>query len=155
MSFYVLYGILLMLFGAITLLQGSMLTRLSHSQLLYGWLHYLPWNMYTLLLWFISSSSFLNDRNPCTSEDGENVMWVPESYQYQLNVPGSYGCDSECVDFKHNFRVIFSNIWINSTIEWMPEDIVDCKSTLVQVMAWCHFLDLYRPQGSNYFVMDY
>ena len=30
------------------------------------------------------------------------------------------------------------SIQVNITLEWMPEDHVDGKSTLIQVMAWCH-----------------
>ena len=29
------------------------------------------------------------------------------------------------------------DIQLNITLEWMPKDIIDDKSTFVQVMAWC------------------
>ena len=48
--------------------------------------------------------------------------------------------------FKFNFRkVIFKLTWVNGSwaisheiaLRWMPLDLTDDKSTLVQVMAWC------------------
>ena len=49
--------------------------------------------------------------------------------------------------FQFNFRkVIFKLTLVNGgwsisykiALRWMPQDLTDDKSTLVQVMAWCH-----------------
>ena len=41
-----------------------------------------------------------------------------------------------------NFHAIFSNWWLKylsgNDLRWMSLDLSDDKSTLVQVMAWCH-----------------
>ena len=39
---------------------------------------------------------------------------------------------------KHNLRIVILSVQVNITVEWKPEYLDDCKSTLVMVMAWCH-----------------
>ena len=58
---------------------------------------------------------------------------------FNLLSPERYGFDFERVNFENivNIRMII-------TLEWMPEDFVDIKSTLVQAMAW------YRQASSHY-----
>ena len=53
-------------------------------------------------------------------------------------VPGRCDCGFKCVNFKHNLGIYILNNHVNITPEWMPEDVVDGKSTLVQIMAWCY-----------------
>ena len=47
------------------------------------------------------------------------------------------GCDFKCEKFKCNMVIDIWSIQVNITLEWMSEDQIDDKSTLVQVMAWC------------------
>ena len=49
-----------------------------------------------------------------------------------LLYPERCGCDFQRVNFEN------MSIQIIITLEWMPVDFVDSKSTLVQVMAWYH-----------------
>ena len=62
------------------------------------------------------------------------------------------------VEFQRNFRkVIFLLIlvidgWSKIVLKWMPMDLTDGKSTLVQVMAWCrqtisHYLSQCWPRS--------
>ena len=44
--------------------------------------------------------------------------------------PGRRGCDLKCVYFKQNMRTDIMSIYVNITLEWMPRDPVDKKSTL-------------------------
>ena len=40
--------------------------------------------------------------------------------------------------FQTHLGIDIWGILVNITLEWMPENPVDGKSTLFQVMAWCH-----------------
>ena len=62
------------------------------------------------------------------------------SHLHYLNLfsIGRCVCDFKYVNFKHNFGIVILSIEVTITLEWMLEDLVDGKSTLVQVMAWCH-----------------
>ena len=57
--------------------------------------------------------------------------------ELKLLFPEKCGWDFKCVKFKHNLKIEILNIQVNITLEWMPEDFIGDKSTLVQVMAWC------------------
>ena len=64
------------------------------------------------------------------------------------------GCGFKCVNLKHNLGIDILSVQLNITLEWIPEDLVDVKSTLVQVMAWCcqatsHYLNQCWPRSSN------
>ena len=61
-------------------------------------------------------------------------------FHMHLNLvsPGRCSYDFECAIVKHNLGVDSLSIHANIILEWMPEDLVEGKSTLVQVMAWCH-----------------
>ena len=53
-------------------------------------------------------------------------------------------------NFKQNLGIDILSIQVKTTLEWMPEDLTDGKSKLVQVMAWCcqetrHYLNQYWP----------
>ena len=51
--------------------------------------------------------------------------------------PGGSGCDSKNGIFN---LILLIGIFISShgnALRWMPQDLTDDKSTLVQVMAWC------------------
>ena len=52
--------------------------------------------------------------------------------------PGKCDCDFKWVNLKHSLGIDVLSIPVNITLEWMPEDLIDGKSTLVQVMARCH-----------------
>ena len=88
----------------------------------------------------------------------------------QLNslAPGRSGCDSKNKSFNLVFLIDIFKSSHDNALWWMPWDLTDDKSTLVQVMAWCrqassHYLSLYwlsflspygvaRPQWLNWSV---
>ena len=41
---------------------------------------------------------------------------------------------------------IFKSSYDN-VLRWMPQNLTDDKSTLVQVVAWCHYLNQYWPRS--------
>ena len=52
--------------------------------------------------------------------------------------PGRSGCDFKNVIFNLVLLIgLFRSSYVN-VLRWMPQDLTDDKSTLVQVMAWCH-----------------
>ena len=50
---------------------------------------------------------------------------------------GRCDCGLECINLKHNFEIDILSFQVKISLEWIPEDLTDDKSTLVQVMAWC------------------
>ena len=54
-----------------------------------------------------------------------------------LLVPGRCRCNLKLVIFKLMSRVDILSISCEIALRWMPQDITDDKSTLVQVMGWC------------------
>ena len=65
--------------------------------------------------------------------------WGPTTCLTEFQtLPERCDCDFKCVNFKYNLGIDKSSIQANITLEWMPEDLADGKSSLVQVMAWCH-----------------
>ena len=51
--------------------------------------------------------------------------------------PGWYGYDFKWVNLKH-CEIYILSYQVNTTMKWIAQDVIDGKSTLVQVMAWCH-----------------
>ena len=51
--------------------------------------------------------------------------------------PGRYRYDFKYMNFKHNLGIDILSIKGNVTLEWISEDLVDGRSTLDRVMAWC------------------
>ena len=68
--------------------------------------------------------------------------------------PGRYQCDSKNDQSVFNLALliaIFKSSYDN-VLRWMPQDLTDYKSTLVQVMAWCrqatnHYLNQCWPRS--------
>ena len=61
--------------------------------------------------------------------------------------PGRFGCD-----FKNSNYVLLIGILYDNALRWMPQNITDDKSTLVQVIAWCrqatsHYLSQCWPKS--------
>ena len=62
-----------------------------------------------------------------------------------------------CGRSRHGFKkCIILSYWVNfcydNALRWMPQDFTDCKSALVQVMAWCcqatsHYLSQCWPSS--------
>ena len=44
---------------------------------------------------------------------------------------------------------------VNITLEWMPEEPVDGKSTLDQAIAWCHQATSHYMQGCQPWEIDF
>ena len=51
--------------------------------------------------------------------------------------PGRSECDSKSVIFKLVLLISSFRSSHDNSLRWMPQDLTDNKSTLVQVMAWC------------------
>ena len=68
-----------------------------------------------------------------TLQDGIKLVLPIDSLS-----PRICGCHFKCVNFKHNLGVDILSVQVKSIMEWGTEDLADGKSTLVQVMAWCH-----------------
>ena len=73
--------------------------------------------------------------NSCTS-------YVTSTYvlcvTFKSFSPNRCACDSKCINLRHNIGTDYLITQVNITLEWMPEDITDAVSVLVQVMAWSH-----------------
>ena len=52
--------------------------------------------------------------------------------------PGKSGCDSKNGIFNLVLLIGIFRSSHDNALQWMPQDLTDDKSTLVQVMAWCH-----------------
>ena len=84
-----------------------------------------------------------------------NVISHPLQWQFSQTtinslVPGRSQCDLKTVIFNLALLIgIFKSSYDN-VLRWMPQDLTDDKSTLVQVMAWCrqttsHYLNQCWP----------
>ena len=61
--------------------------------------------------------------------------------------PGRCGCNLKLINFKIISRIEISGISCEITRRWMPQDLTDDWSTLVQVMAWwCQATSQYLNQ---------
>ena len=74
-----------------------------------------------------------NSLDSCPMEIGmQSSLWVNSL------APGRCGCYLELVIFQLVSRINISNILCEIVLKWMAQDKTDDKSTLFQVMAWCH-----------------
>ena len=69
---------------------------------------------------------------------------------------GRLGGDFNYVYFKHNVGIDILIIQVDIALERMPEFLIDEKSTLVQVMAWCcqaasHYLNQCWPTSPTWY----
>ena len=55
-------------------------------------------------------------------------------------------CD-KCVNFKHHFGIVILSVKVHITLEWMPEDPFESKSTLVIALWFGHWLCAVRQQA--------
>ena len=73
-------------------------------------------------------------------------------------VPGRCGCNVKLVIFKLIPRIDALSISCEIALMWMPQDLTDDLSILVQVMAWCrqatsHYLSQCQPKSiSPYYI---
>ena len=60
-----------------------------------------------------------------------NLATLPPQGGYNINslAPGRYG---------NNFKTIIFKLIIQNCLRWRPQNLINEKSTLVQVMGWCH-----------------
>ena len=69
------------------------------------------------------------------------MIWFSQNIPFSpVNslVPVRCRCNFKLVLFKFTSRIIILSISCEIALGWMPQDFTDDKSTLVQVMAWCH-----------------
>ena len=55
-----------------------------------------------------------------------------------LLAPGGYGSNFQSIIFKHNIQNSDLSTHHGTALRWMSQNLLNEKSTLVQVMAWCH-----------------
>ena len=65
---------------------------------------------------------------------------------------GRCGCNNKLMIFKLMSRIDIWSISCEIALRWMPQDLINKKSTLVQVMAWCrqaaiHYPDQWWPRS--------
>ena len=58
--------------------------------------------------------------------------------EFNSLAPGRSGCDSKNGIFNFVLLIGIFRSSHNNALRWMPQDLTDDKSTLAQVMAWCH-----------------
>ena len=88
--------------------------------------------------WLHSLMSYLLHR--VWSQDFLNCCGEKSCYMIRINSlsPKRCGCDLKLLHFKHNWRVDILHTQANISLEWIPEDLIEGKSTLVEVIGWCH-----------------
>ena len=77
--------------------------------------------------------------SPVPSDTGDIIIaqWTTRN-KLKLIVPWKIWLWFQLCTFPtHSMGIDILSIEINIILEWMPEALVDDKSTLVQVMAWC------------------
>ena len=119
---------------------AQLLLRLCHITLAHG----------RSLIYFIPNSHLHRTTISCPP------TWIYRKYTvYSCFVnslaPGRCGCNFESAIFEHMSRVKFISTFSKIVLRWMPQNICDDKSTLVQVMARCreatsHYLNQ-RPRS--------
>ena len=75
-----------------------------------------------------------------------------ECYSFNSLAPGRSECDSKNVIFNLVLLIGISRSSYGNALQWMPQDLTDDESTLVQVMAWCrqatsHYLSQCLPRS--------
>ena len=71
----------------------------------------------------------------------------PSIGNFNSLVPDRCGCNLKLGIFKFTSKVNILSISCEIALRWMPQEFTDDKSTLVQVMAWCHHLDQCWPRS--------
>ena len=81
-------------------------------------------------------------------------LWLQEINQNNINslAPGRCASYLKFVTFKVVSRINILSISCEIVLRWMPQGLIDGKSTLVQVMAWCrlatsHYLSQCWPRS--------
>ena len=105
-------------------------------------------------VWFVNVSRKISDiimvwleNNLRPDSLADNEIFLITSILSAMKVPYLYltinslfsercDCDLKCVNLRHNMGVDILSIKVNISQEWMSEDHVGGKSTLLQVMGW-------------------
>ena len=66
-----------------------------------------------------------------------NLSGTPDTWYINSLVPGRSGCDFKNSNFILVLFVCIFRSPHDNALGWMPWDLTDGKSTLVEVMAWC------------------
>ena len=67
----------------------------------------------------------------------KNCSHFARVYMFNSLSPGRSECDSKNVIFNLVLLIGIFRSSRDNALRWMPQDLTDDKSTLVQVMAWC------------------
>ena len=99
------------------------------------WHHMASLGHNELILW----CTYLYSKSSCYWEK-DWFEWLHPEEKMLLNslAPGRFKVNFRWVIFKLNLVVNGWGISCETAVRWMSLDLTDDKSTLVQVMAWCH-----------------
>ena len=80
------------------------------------------------------------------------IQWPPQSPNLNSLAPGRSECDSKNVIFNLVLLIGIFRSSHDNAVWWIPQDLTDDKSILVQVMAWCrqassHYLSQCWPRS--------
>ena len=83
--------------------------------------------------------------------DGQAV-WTTGTFNSLA--PGKFGCDFKNSIFNLVLFIGILKFLYDNALRWMPQNVTDDKSTLVQVMAWCrqatsHYLSQCWPRSMS------
>ena len=108
-----------------------------------AWHHLNPDNHYS---WPhpASLAQGLNESTPCELSVlivrfvDKNTTGIWKLNMSNSLAPGRYGSTSKIVISKQMSWIKFQRAYYEIALRWMPENTFDGKSTLCQIMAWCH-----------------
>ena len=137
--------------------------RLSLAKICWTSTHFIQWLGYQICikLWDFISRPYPNSIGVLTKpllkfEHGEGVTLYTKLWSVMTDpclnslAPGRCGYYLKLIIFKLASRINVLSVSCEIVLRWMPEDLTNDKSTLVQVMAWCrqatsHYLNQCWP----------
>ena len=72
-----------------------------------------------------------------TKWSSQYICWDLAFHWFNSLAPGRFECDSKTEIFSLVLLIVVFRSSHDNALQWMPQDLTDDKSTLVQVMAWC------------------
>ena len=74
-------------------------------------------------------------------------IWASLHVEYINSLtPERCGNAFKCINFNHNIEIDIFSIQVDIALEWIPKDIVDDNSEMIQVMAW---ISIHRVFGRH------
>ena len=113
----------------------------------------LHWTIRNKLQWNVNQNMSISCPENASS-DMRSAKWQPFCFGFSVFnslAPGRSEYDSKNVIFNLVLLIGIFRSSHDNALQWMPQDLTDDKSTLVQVMAWCrqaasHYLSQCLPR---------